>query len=246
MRLHNQGYSNSCVGQTLSTIAEIDAKEHGLKAPRSAGYIYDQINGGRDGGATYEAAFHVLTHQGDATLKAFPHDGQDWWVQPGPSAWRSASKDRFSTWRSIRPWDRHTIEAELHAGRAIAFAIPVRDTFYYWNGRGVMSSDTGAYHFDHSITAYGYTPQGLRVLNSWGPGWGVNGTVIMSWQLVARDTTEMIASIPQTFAQKPAKHHQKPHKPRRNHQKPPNGDDPSTTEPSAETRSLVTMLRDQL
>src|SRR5579872_5934741 len=80
VRIHDQGNSSSCVGQTLATIEEITWAERHHRWPFSSGFIYDQANGGVDGGTSYQAAYGVLLTQGDAGLSIFPHDGQDWWV----------------------------------------------------------------------------------------------------------------------------------------------------------------------
>lgn len=196
-RIHNQGSSNSCVGQTLATIGEIIARERGHTFHFSAGYIYDQVNGGVDEGTTYDAAFHVLVHQGDATLKAFPHDGIDYLAQPDLMARVNAGYHRFRGFRSIVPTDVHTIEYELYHGRPIALAIPVHDSFYnHFNTGSVLSSDDGAFHFWHSITVIGYSPTGIRVLNSWGPTWGENGQATITWGLLAAYGAGMEISTP--------------------------------------------------
>lgn len=206
-RIHNQGSSSSCVGQTLATIEEITQAERRPGTPPkdwvsaySAGYIYDQVHlNGCDCGATYNDAFGVLTSQGDATLAAFPHDGQDFTAAITTIARRNAARYRFRTFRSIDPADRATIEAELHAGRPIALALPVHDTFYYLTGDAPITSDTGSFHFWHSITVIGYSPIGIRVLNSWGPSWGANGQATLSWSFLADVGAAMVISMPTPY-----------------------------------------------
>jgi hypothetical protein len=212
VRIHNQGTSSSCVGQTLSTIAEIVSAERNLATRLSAGFIYDQANGGQDNGTSWTAAFAVLTGQGDAPLSVFPHDGQDWWVQPDSAALAAARPYRFWSWRSIDPTDRHTIESELAAGRALGLAIPVHDSFYYHACTVPLSSDTGAFWFWHALTVIGYSPTGIRVLNSWGPSWGCNGQGTVTWDLLSQyagQGASVVVGYPPSSAKpvpKPQKH----------------------------------------
>jgi len=62
VRVHNQGNSSSCVGQTLATIEEITYREaHAHQNPGfSSGFIWNQLNGGQDQGLTYDAAFSLV------------------------------------------------------------------------------------------------------------------------------------------------------------------------------------------
>jgi hypothetical protein len=208
VRIHNQGNSSSCVGQTLSTIAELVSGERGAATPLSAGFIYDQANNGIDQGSTWEAAFHVLTSEGDAPLAAFPHDGIDFLVQPDASAIAAAKPHRFLSWRSIDPTDHHTIMAELAAGRPLGLAVPVHDTFYHHACTVPLASDTGSFYFWHALTVIGYSPIGIRVLNSWGPNWGCSGQGTITWQLLdnyAAQGASIVVGYPPTPANPPQK-----------------------------------------
>jgi hypothetical protein len=218
VRVHNQGFSNSCVGQTVATIKEITVKEHRIALHRrvvdrwfSAGYVYDQINRGLDGGATYQDAFSVLQFQGDALYRAFPHDGIDYLVQPDFNANKNASHYKIQSFRSIGPSDRTTISYEIAHGRPVAVAIPVDDIFYNQaatTNLPTVSTFDGAWKFWHSMTAVAYDPTGLTLLNSWGPNYGFHGLVRITWRYLATiawdgDGAAVVVSTPK-FAPTPA------------------------------------------
>lgn len=186
VRIHNQGNSESCVGQTISTIEEIVHNERtNERLPFSSGFIWNQLNGGVDQGITYEAAFDLLDNQGDAVLSAFPADGfSDFFQQPGPQALQNALHYKAIGWRSIDPGDAETMRAELASGNPLAVAIPVTDSYYnLWNldYKPTIRHQAGSFHFWHSMTAIGYGPKGITVLNSWGPSYAWHGRVQLSW-----------------------------------------------------------------
>jgi hypothetical protein len=202
-RTHNQGNSNSCVGQTVSTIVEITQRERHPHRWRhySAGYIWDLANGGQNVGISYPAAFGILDLDGDARLRAFPYDGPTgYWVQPAPTVIAGATAARFQTFRSISPWDQTTMESEIAAGRPIAVAIPVTDSFYNLFGSyltpPLIAAQAGAFHFFHSITGVGYTPAGLIVQNSWGPSWGHHGRAVLSWSFLGSVNAAVVVATP--------------------------------------------------
>ncbi|HZU13908.1 MAG TPA: C1 family peptidase [Chloroflexota bacterium] len=199
VRIHNQGTSSSCVAQTLATIEEITQRERRHWRKFSPGYIYDQINGGRDAGATYNDAFRVLVTQGDAPLRYFPHDGRDYWAPVTPWAVRHARPYRFARWRSILPADRYTIQYEISHGRPVALALPVYSSFYnLWDDRSIPTvwSAAGSFYFWHSITLVGYDRIGVIALNSWGPAYGRRGLVRLAWPYVERSTDAVAVSAP--------------------------------------------------
>lgn len=213
VRVHNQGNSNSCVGQTLSTILEIEthefAQNHPVFASKhpyfrantafSAGFIWNQATGGQNLPTTYNAAFQVFQGQGDAPLSLFPPDGATGWGElPDSTATRYAHYHRIVQWNSIDPSDRHTVEEEIVHGRPVAMAIPVYDSFYQnWNGTWpVITENTGQFWFWHSVTIVGYNQTGVVILNSWGPNWGYHGRATVAWSLIAADNAGLVAQVP--------------------------------------------------
>lgn len=201
-RIHNQGNSNSCVGQTLSTIVEIlDHQRHPHTWRHySAGYIWNQVDRGRNQGITYQDAFAVLLKAGDARLHDFPYDGASGWgILPTSYTRTLAYPHRVLSWRSINPSDQVTMETELSEGRPLGIAIPVTDAYYSpWQSRSlpVIDSQYGRYYFNHSITGIGYTPRGIITLNSWGPQYGYHGRALLTWHFLATAGAEIVVAQP--------------------------------------------------
>ena len=201
VRIHNQGVSNSCVGQSLAAIMEITEAEHAPHQPHpwfSSGYVWNQVNGGRDAGVTFQAACSVLQRQGNSRHKLFPYDGpelvREYHQQPDGHAHADAAHYRIAAWASIANGDRLTMKAEIMAGLPLAVAAPVHDNYLYAEGTTppVIDEPVGRLHFRHVVTAVGYTPQGLLILNSWGPGWGHQGRGILTWKYLQTMAAEII------------------------------------------------------
>jgi hypothetical protein len=202
-RTHNQGNSNSCVGQTLSTMVEIIQHErhHHLWRHFSAGYIWNLANGGYDVGISYTAAFYILDTYGDARLRDFAPDGRSsYWVHPTTAVMARARPYRFATYHSIAPTDRPTIEAEIAEGRPVAIAIPVYSSFNtlfgHYRSPPIVDAQSGAFLFWHSLTGVGYTPAGLIVQNSWGPAFGHHGRAILAWSFIAAAGAAVVVATP--------------------------------------------------
>lgn len=201
VRIHNQGTSNSCVSQTGSTIEEIVQAERGDRKAFSAGFLYNQTNGGVDAGTSYNAMFDILVSEGDAPLSAFGADGLDtdyYWTVP-EEAIQAAAPYRFSSWITVAPSDQYSIEYAVAHGIPVAFAIPVYSSFYNLFSVGYMpylTGQGGTYEFAHSMTIYAYDPSGVDILNSWGPNWGLNGRAHLSWGFLAQYATVAIATPP--------------------------------------------------
>lgn len=202
VRVHNQGSSNSCVAQTLSTMMEIEVSEFAAAHPRyaarhpyykrwtalSAAYVYNQLDyGSKYTALHFESSFRLAETQGIAPLDTFSVKPNDrWWVQPTNRSRHFAQFHRFSWWKYIGTWNRTGIESEIRAGHPLALLMPVYSSFYNnWSGNWpVFSWFSGPYLYDHAMTIVGYGPTGVTVLNSWGSGWGYHGLATITWDAV--------------------------------------------------------------
>jgi Papain family cysteine protease len=193
VRIHDQGVSNSCVSQTLSTMAEYWSKERKLPRSFSGGFVWDATTGGVNRPMSYQEAFSVFTGQGIAPLSVYPYDGQySHWP-----AYGQAYPYRAASYWWIASGDRATIMATLHQGYPIGIAIPAYSSFLNWYGTSqTVTSEWGSFQFNHSMTIVGYTPVGVIVQNSWGPRWGNGGRAVLSWSFIAGWAQSLVTARP--------------------------------------------------
>ncbi len=199
VRIHNQGSSNSCVAQTLSTIMEIEVSEFAASHPEyaahhpfykrwtafSPAFVYNQLDfGSKYTWMSLDSVMRLVTTQGIAPLDTFAADpNNNWRAQPDRRARHYAQFHRFSWWKQIGTWDKAGIESEVRAGHPLLALMPIYASFYNnWNGGWpVLSYLSGYYLYDHAMTIVGYGPTGVTILNSWGARWGFHGLATISW-----------------------------------------------------------------
>lgn len=203
VRIHNQGNSNSCVGQTLATMEEITQARRDAARARwhkrySAGFIWNQANGGQNVGVSYSAAFGILTREGDARLRDFAPDGtSSYWVLPSAQVRAKASPYKFTAWRSIAASDRTTIKFELSHGRPIAVAMPIYSSMYnHWQTSSWITGQSGSFMFWHSMTIIGYNPSGVELMNSWGANWGDHGHSMITYSALVDAGAQLVVATP--------------------------------------------------
>jgi len=219
----DQGAQGSCVAWATSYYYKSwqEKQEHtgwDLKNPYyqfSPSFVYNQINGGVDNGATFSAAFTLLQNKGDVDIAEMPYNANDYRKQPTAAQLEAAKPYRIpGDWASF--WVRSTrgpystpnnidqIKAWLNSGRLLVMGIPVyRDfpdfgsnpprAYYDYNG---YSSLAGG----HAVCICGYDDNinpggadadhrgGFKMVNSWGAGWnGASaGYLWLSYDFVKR------------------------------------------------------------
>jgi C1A family cysteine protease len=174
-------------------------------------YIYNQVNGGVDGGAYISSVFSLLQNQGVCTWAKMPYD-TDYWTQPDSSQTAEASKYKASGIYSLGEgtyWGGNgniqNMKAWLASGDAVVIAIPVCDDFMYINQYGhddVYDNVAGSYYGNHALCVVGYGPKGFKIINSWGTGWGNSGYAYISYDMMstyAYDQWAMIDDITPTY-----------------------------------------------
>lgn len=182
----NQGSQNSCTAwavayaykssqEKLDQGWEVDSDERIF----SPSYVYNQINGGKDAGSYIHEAMQLVVNQGIATLDMFPYS--HFLTQPSQAAREEAKNFKAKSWGTIPSGDIDRMKRHLASGDAIVIGIPVYSDFVNLSPSnpiyGDASGELAEVHGYHAITVVGYDDdkQALKIINSWGPNWGING-----------------------------------------------------------------------
>ena len=180
----------------------------------SPAFIYNQINGGVDGGSTIYDAMQLLQDTGDCDYKEFPFV-DDYQKQPTFGEKQVAkqyripdsSSDGWGYFFAEMTWGPYTrgnviteLKAHLNSGEPLVMGIPIYADFPDWGG----TPQSDYYDYDgssplqggHAVFIAGYddnanpggaTPEtrgGFLLVNSWGSGWNGNGEVWISYKFV--------------------------------------------------------------
>ena len=199
----SQGSQSSCVGWAVGYYYKTyqEAREHGWdvsKAGRdfSPSWVYNQICGGRDEGATFGKAFQLLKDEGAVDISEFPYSADDWTTQPD-SRDRQAAKpyriaDYAALWYDTGGSDVNLIKARIASGQPVVLGIPVYNSFYSCSGDWVSTPAAGESKYgDHAVCAVGYDDRagggkgGIKIANSWGGNWGDKGYTYLSYSFIS-------------------------------------------------------------
>lgn len=193
----DQGQESSCVGWSTSYYYRsfLAAKKlHWSPADPnhdfSPSFVYNQINGGKDGGSQISDAMSLLTQTGDVPIAAFPYQAGDYLTQPGNQLLVNAQAFHVADFGYLyeraaqqNPPDVAVLKRWLSTGDGLVIGIQVPDSFSYYTGgvyNGPYASDTSTGGHAMFVIGYDDNAEGtgigaFRVINSWGTGWGESG-----------------------------------------------------------------------
>lgn len=190
----NQGSQGSCVGwataYALKSYHEKVEEQWEFSSNStlfSPAWIYNQINGGVDGGSHPLDALDLIVNNGAATLATMPYDDQNFTASPSAEAvqeaafYKAASYARVNTVNDIR--------RSIAARNPVTIGIEVFPSFNGLVGENSVYNDlSGASEGGHAITITGYDDDrfggAFKVINSWGTGWGDDGYFWLPYDVV--------------------------------------------------------------
>lgn len=158
----NQGSEPQCVAFSTETMkAYEDRIDQGRFFPFDEDRFFRAIGGGPNGAYLRDAFDRMLS-------VGYPLDGGV-----------DAAKHRIKAYYAVRP-----IKEEIQ-GAIMAFGPVTLAMAWYWSwfsttSRGVLRAPSSAAG-GHAITAIGWDARGLRLRNSWGANWGINGDCYLPW-----------------------------------------------------------------
>ncbi|MDD5748776.1 MAG: hypothetical protein PHP64_07020, partial [Actinomycetota bacterium] len=143
----DQGEHGSCVGWSTGYYSKTwwEKQEHPSwnlnddKYYFSPAFVYNQINGGEDGGSSIYDAMNLLENFGCVDFEEFPYDG-DYLKQPSSKQIEAAKQYKInknwgqffgqSDWGPYsRPNVTNNLKAWLNSGKPLVMGIPIYDDF---------------------------------------------------------------------------------------------------------------------
>jgi C1A family cysteine protease len=192
----DQGQQGSCVAwataydyktfqEKLENRWNITTTDHQF----SPAYVYNQINGGQDGGAYIDAALNLIKNQGVASLAVFPYHDNNYTTQPNSNQRQAAAPYKALSWGALAKGDVNGIKNHLAAGDGVVVGIPVYPDFDQISpSNPVYDNTNGVLRGWHAISLVGYdnSKNAFKFINSWGTNWGLNGYGYISYNLVQK------------------------------------------------------------
>lgn len=169
-------------------------------------FIYNQINGGVDDGASLEDAGDLLKNIGASTLKDCPYNPDDFTTQPSSEVKNKAAVNKIEDWtilytnKDSYDYIVQKTKEYLNTGDLVILGMHIGFKFRYptiqSDGTSIISVEDYA-NEGHAITIVGYddtieTPDGkgaFKIMNSWGKDWGNNGFSYITYKEVAQNLT---------------------------------------------------------
>lgn len=196
----DQGNQGSCVAWAAGYYYKgyQEAKDWGWSVTYSGNlfspaFIYNQINGGQDGGAYINKAFELLQIKGDCREKHMTYNENDYTTQPNATQIKNASYYKAEYVYSISDGDVPSLKNWLASGDLAVLAIPVSYDFDMIGNDLADGNkdiydvfDPNSYRGNHAICLVGYddSKQAFKFVNSWSTSWGLNGYGWISYDLI--------------------------------------------------------------
>lgn len=180
----DQGAIGSCVGwavgYALKSYQEKVEEQWDYSSAStlfSPSWIYNQINGGVDGGSSPIHALQLIVDSGAATMATMPYD-TDYTSQPSSAAREEAAAYKAESFSRISGTDN--IKRSLVARTPVTIGINTYNSLSGLSGSDSVFNDfSGPQQGGHAVTIVGYDDArfggAFKIINSWGADWGDGG-----------------------------------------------------------------------
>jgi C1A family cysteine protease len=214
----DQGQQGSCVAWSTGYYQK--SYGHGGLNPTSSStqyspsFIYNQLDGGVDGGLYPVDAYNLLVSKGDTTLNIMPYNQYDYYTQPNSTQLADAAKHKnvsssniFQGYGYGGATQRTTVKTQIYGNGSnshtlVGIAIPVypewdnaqnNSTYVVDRPKSGESSRGG-----HMVTIIGYDDNkayngytgAFKVINQWGTSWGNAGYTWISYDFFQNYVSE--------------------------------------------------------
>lgn len=163
----NQGSTPRCVAYSSEMMKSYqDRIDQGKFFPFDEAKFFYRIGGGPNGAITRNA-FAEMLHAG------YPLDSVD-----------QAGQHKIAAYYRV-PVTRSDIQAAIMSFGPVVLGMSWYNSWFNPTSTGLLRPPSGGVVGGHAIAAIGWDSRGLRLRNSWGVNWGVNGDCYMPWSYLA-------------------------------------------------------------
>ncbi|MDZ4726299.1 MAG: C1 family peptidase [Leptospira sp.] len=143
----------------------------------SPSYVYNQLNGGRDNGASLLDALVLMQSRGSVPLSEMPYTATGFRNKPGANLIEIGRRKRVSHIYKLDISNITTIKYVLSQKIPVVFSFLTFENFLEWKGNQVYTTPTGEDIGAQTLVLLGYddSKKAFRVWNSWGNEWGDKG-----------------------------------------------------------------------
>lgn len=190
VRIKNQMTTGSCVAHSLSSIIEYyNSMQNGDTTEMSVGYIYGNRSTSehKGSGMIMRDALEVVRQYGDIPKYMMPELMDNLEVPAAVMLYEMHCKDLHQEGyphritQYCRTDSVNAIKASLLSGNPVLMAMEWYDDMDVVDG--ILTTNYVGYAGGHCMFIYGWDERGWKVQNSWGEDWGVNGTMIIPYNL---------------------------------------------------------------
>jgi len=180
----DQGQQGSCVGWSVAYALKsyqerveigwsLEPQEHRF----SPAYIYNQINGGMDGGSLISDAMDLVVNQGVASLARMPYTDQNFTTQPSNAARQEAAQFKGKSWKTAN--GTMEIKDALANRLPVVVGVTVFEQLQSLQGPNSVYNTFSNFKGGHAVTLVGYDDNrfggAFLIINSWSQNWGDQG-----------------------------------------------------------------------
>lgn len=191
----DQGSQGSCVGWSSAYYVKsaLEAQSEGWDTTAanhqySPSWVYNQINGGQDGGSLPSDAVELMVNSGAATLATMAYDQNNFTNQPSAAAIGEAANFKNTSWQEYATFDFAGLTNHLANAGPVVLGIQVYRNFY--DATTDYTSVSGDQLGGHAIACVGYDVDrnggSLLLANSWASSWGDQGFTYVSKDAMAQ------------------------------------------------------------
>ena len=144
-------------------------------------------------GTNFEPALDAIIQNGVESLSSVPYTTS---LNCSDKSPKGNSDNKLANYRKIASENEgltpENFKGYLNAGRPISIGAKLGDRFMKWDNSNILNNDTynnpGMQHAYHAMVLSGYddNKQAFRVRNSWGTGWGDNGSIWVDYDFFCK------------------------------------------------------------